>query len=59
MDKRYKMFAKRGVKDIFRYNEKYQEQKDEKLPQIVIIIDELAGPYDGSFKRGWSMLFVE
>lgn len=41
MDKRYKLFAKRGVKDIFGYNNKL-EPDEEKIPQIVIIIDELA-----------------
>ncbi|MGL6105934.1 DNA translocase FtsK [Romboutsia sp.] len=38
MNKRYKLFAENGVKDITSYNEKV----DEKLPKIVIIIDELA-----------------
>lgn len=38
MNKRYKLFAQNGVKDITSYNEKAEE----KLPKIVIIIDELA-----------------
>ena len=38
MNKRYKLFAEAGVKDISSYNEKAEE----KLPKIVIIIDELA-----------------
>ncbi len=38
MNKRYKSFAELGVKDITSYNEK----SEEKLPKIVIIIDELA-----------------
>lgn len=38
MNKRYKMFAENGVKDITSYNEKCEE----KLPKIVKIIDELA-----------------
>lgn len=38
MNKRYKMFAENGVKDITSYNQKCEE----KLPKIVIIIDELA-----------------
>lgn len=44
MEKRYKMFAKLGVKDIFGYNEAIRNSEDEssKLPQIVIIVDELA-----------------
>ncbi len=39
MTKRYEQFAEKGVKDIAGYNEKFFE---EKLPYIVIIIDELA-----------------
>jgi len=38
MEKRYRLFAEKGVRDITRYN---QTAKD-KLPYIVIIIDELA-----------------
>ncbi|MGL5751208.1 MAG: DNA translocase FtsK [Paraclostridium sp.] len=38
MNRRYKLFAETGVKDITSYNEKAEE----KLPKIVIIIDELA-----------------
>lgn len=38
MEKRYRMFAERGVRDISRYN----QLADEKMPFIVIIIDELA-----------------
>jgi len=37
MEKRYKMFADKGVRDIYRYN-----QAAPPLPFIVIIIDELA-----------------
>lgn len=37
MEKRYKMFAEKGVRDIYRYN-----QGEPPLPFIVIIIDELA-----------------
>jgi len=39
MTKRYEQFAENGVKDIAGYNEKFS---GEKLPYIVIIIDELA-----------------
>ncbi|QUH20782.1 DNA translocase FtsK [Alkaliphilus sp. B6464] len=39
MSKRYKMFAENGVRDIDGYNKKFQENK---IPYIVIIIDELA-----------------
>ena len=38
MNKRYKLFAELGVKDITSYNEK----SETKLPKIIIIIDELA-----------------
>ncbi|MGL5329399.1 MAG: DNA translocase FtsK [Peptostreptococcaceae bacterium] len=38
MNRRYKLFAENQVKDISSYNEK----SEEKLPKIVIIIDELA-----------------
>ncbi len=43
MEKRYKMFADNNVRDLAGYN-KLAEQSDElmKMPQIVIIIDELA-----------------
>jgi DNA segregation ATPase FtsK/SpoIIIE, S-DNA-T family len=39
MDQRYERFAKAGVRKIEEYNAKYP---DEKLPYIVVIIDELA-----------------
>lgn len=42
MEKRYKLFAKSGVRDINSYNIKNQEDKEKKLSTIVIIIDELA-----------------
>ncbi|KXZ39824.1 DNA segregation ATPase FtsK/SpoIIIE, S-DNA-T family [Alkalithermobacter thermoalcaliphilus JW-YL-7 = DSM 7308] len=38
MERRYKLFAENSVRDIYGYNEKSHE----KLPSIVIIIDELA-----------------
>ncbi|WP_275419865.1 DNA translocase FtsK [Fervidibacillus halotolerans] len=38
MERRYERFAEKGVRDIERYNEK----ESEKMPFIVIIIDELA-----------------
>ncbi|MDR1616204.1 MAG: DNA translocase FtsK [Syntrophomonadaceae bacterium] len=38
MEKRYKLFADQGVRDIYRYNQLGKE----KLPFIVIVIDELA-----------------
>ena len=46
MEKRYKMFADRGVRDIEGYNRCVEHLVDEpdvkKMPHIVIIIDELA-----------------
>ena len=43
MEKRYKLFAENNVRDLVGYN-KIAEQSDtmQKMPQIVIIIDELA-----------------
>jgi S-DNA-T family DNA segregation ATPase FtsK/SpoIIIE len=38
MEKRYKLFADRGVRDISRYN----QMAEQKMPYIVIVIDELA-----------------
>lgn len=49
MTKRYQLFAEYNVRDLKGYNEKVEsikdieaENKPEKLPQIVIIVDELA-----------------
>ncbi|MBK9050677.1 MAG: DNA translocase FtsK 4TM domain-containing protein [Chloroflexi bacterium] len=42
MDKRYKAFSASGVRNIQEYNKKLLKEKGEKLPYIVIIIDELA-----------------
>lgn len=45
MEKRYKMFADRGVRDLAGYNrfvENLGDPEIEKMPHIVIIIDELA-----------------
>jgi S-DNA-T family DNA segregation ATPase FtsK/SpoIIIE len=43
MDHRYKMFAEVGARNILDFNKKMRQQKrDEKLPYIVIIVDELA-----------------
>ncbi len=41
MEKRYETFAKNKVKDINRYNEVKQEAGEEKMPRIVVIVDEL------------------
>lgn len=41
MERRYKIFAKSNVRDIQSYNEKHS-QDGEKLPKVLIIIDELA-----------------
>lgn len=43
MTRRYKIFAKNNVRDIYSYNNKIKDNEEaETLPQIVIIIDELA-----------------
>ncbi len=42
MTSRYKLFADKGVKDLHSYNEKIKEPEDKKLPQIIVIVDELA-----------------
>ncbi len=42
MTNRYKVFAQNSVRDIFSYNEKMIKEGFDKMPQIVIIIDELA-----------------
>ncbi|MTI70270.1 MAG: DNA translocase FtsK [Firmicutes bacterium] len=43
MTKRYNLFAKTGVRDFTGYNKKIENNKEnDKLPQLVIIIDELA-----------------
>lgn len=43
MTTRYKLFAEKGVRDLAGYNKEIIEEEDgQKLPQIVIIIDELA-----------------
>ena len=43
MDDRYNKFASKGVRDLKRYNKAIEKENEAgKLPQIVIIIDELA-----------------
>lgn len=42
MVNRYNLFASKGVKDIKGYNKIVEKEEGAKLPQIVIIIDELA-----------------
>ncbi len=42
MTRRYNLFAKSGVRDLAGYNEVLELDGEPKLPQIVIIIDELA-----------------
>jgi len=44
MEERYERFAEEGVRDIERFNQKMQKEmrSDEKMPFIVIVIDELA-----------------
>jgi DNA segregation ATPase FtsK/SpoIIIE, S-DNA-T family len=42
MESRYELFAKKGTRDIERYNTLAKENGDVPLPYIVVIIDELA-----------------
>ncbi|SHE41893.1 DNA translocase FtsK [Seinonella peptonophila] len=43
MEKRYELFAKHGARDMERYNKLAEEDETiERLPQIVVIVDELA-----------------
>lgn len=42
MTRRYNAFAENGVRDIKGFNKKYGEDKSKFMPQIVVIIDELA-----------------
>ncbi|MCL2547251.1 MAG: DNA translocase FtsK [Oscillospiraceae bacterium] len=45
MEKRYRMFQERGVRDIMSYNQSLAKDRDSqepKMPRIVILIDELA-----------------
>lgn len=42
MVNRYTLFASKGVKDIKSYNNTMEKEEGAKLPQIVIIVDELA-----------------
>jgi DNA segregation ATPase FtsK/SpoIIIE, S-DNA-T family len=42
MERRYKLFAKMGARNIEAYNDKLHERGEQALPYIVIIIDELA-----------------
>ena len=42
MDNRYNLFAQKGVRDLKGYNALAEKEQIGKLPQIVIIIDELA-----------------
>ncbi len=42
MISRYSLFAENKTKDIYRYNQLMIEQQGKRLPQIVVIIDELA-----------------
>nr|WP_036728775.1 DNA translocase FtsK [Peptoniphilus mikwangii] len=44
MEKRYKLFAENSVRDLTSYNKKIEKigNEDERLPKIVVIVDELA-----------------
>ncbi len=42
MESRYELFAKTGSRNIDIYNSKMEKQNQEKLPYLIVIIDELA-----------------
>lgn len=42
MKSRYKVFAEKGVRNIEKFNEAAKSKREESLPRIVVIIDELA-----------------
>jgi len=42
MEKRYALFARSGVRDIARFNERAAEKGLEKIPYLLLVIDELA-----------------
>jgi S-DNA-T family DNA segregation ATPase FtsK/SpoIIIE len=42
MDRRYKLFAKAGARNITSYNEQMVKAEEDILPYIIVIIDELA-----------------
>lgn len=42
MTKRYQLFAEYNVRDVKGFNSLMEDEQEEKMPQIVIIIDELA-----------------
>ncbi len=42
MTMRYRLFAKKGAKDLAKYNEVLISEGEKKLPQILVIVDELA-----------------
>ena len=42
MMKRYRLFSEVGVRDLASYNAHMLQQGEEKLPQVVVVIDELA-----------------
>nr|MDD6336670.1 DNA translocase FtsK [bacterium] len=42
MENRYHLFEKRSVRDLARYNEVIQEEGGDKLPFLLVIVDEMA-----------------
>ncbi len=42
MDTRYKTFAEVGVRNLTEYNKRAKKRRDERMPMIVMVIDELA-----------------
>lgn len=41
IERRYKLFAENNVRDINSFNEKHSNNENKKIPEIIIIIDEL------------------
>ncbi|WP_234983861.1 FtsK/SpoIIIE family DNA translocase [Selenihalanaerobacter shriftii] len=42
MENRYELFASSGAKGIESYNRQYSDEADERLPYVVVVIDELS-----------------
>ncbi len=42
MDERYRRFAREGVRNLTEYNERVRLRGDERLPHLVVVVDELA-----------------
>ena len=56
MERRYKMMAEKGVRNIEKYNQKMVKTSTEAIPYIVVVIDELADLMMVSTKKWRSIL---